>query len=342
MDEDQVDVVADATGSASTVGTNNDARLALLASINDGLDAQRGEDYVDIVDIDSGATAPFNGATKTPEQVEADAAADDAAAQTARAAAEAGDQEEGPETQLITRVVNGKQVTKTLEQWLATATKVEAADAYLAQAKQSARTEQPAPPSPEDVARLRDEEDLRIARAIQMGTEEEALAGIRALRQQTPSTDEITDRVAAKVNSQLLRDKALEKFKSDFADVWEDPLLRSLAVARDNELRDPAHPEHIFDYSERYAAVGKELRGWVEAQAQKMGFQPTAAAPQTSTKPPVDRLARKQAIPQVPRTASTRPAAPEPDDPELTHSQVIEQMRDARGGPAWMRGMNVK
>jgi hypothetical protein len=199
MDDDQVEVTADATGSASTVGTNNDARLALLASINDGLDAQRGKDYVDIVDIDAGATAPFNGATKTPEQVEADAAADDAAAQTARAAAEAGDQEEGPETQLITRVVNGKQVTKTLEQWLATATKVEAADAYLAQAKQSARTEQPAPPSPEDVARLRDEEDLRIARAIQMGTEEEALAGIRALRQQTPSTDEIPEKVAAKV-----------------------------------------------------------------------------------------------------------------------------------------------
>lgn len=361
---DEVQTTTDVNGSVTTVGTNNASRLAMLERINDGIDGVRGGEFRDIVNADTGETADFIGgdpeaAERAAEQADLEAAQARADAELAAAAAgEEVEAEEAPqkpaarqapemdENALVTRVVNGRQVTKTLGQWLATAAKVESADEYLATAKTQVvprEEEQPEQPSAEDVARQRDEEDLRIVQALQMGTPDEALAALRALRaSQAPSSDglkqQLVQQAATAAVERINQKKALEKFATDYPEIWNDPFLKGIAEERDRQLMDPSNPDHVSDYQDRYDKVGGWIRGWVGQVASQAGFTPgdTPAQPQAASSG--KRLERKASLPQAPRAASAKPAGPAPDEPEESEQDVIRKMAMARGGPQWMMG----
>src|ERR1035437_8081484 len=165
------------------LGTGNDARLALLNAINDQNDLERADEFQNV--NDDGSTEAF--VVKAPDGTTAplvDETKPDAEAQAVIDALAAESGAEAPtlsEPQLITRKVNGKDVTRSLDDWLAVASKVEAADQFLAEASRL-RNEQAQVPTKADPEPSVDD-DLALARAIQMGSEEEAVAALRTLRQ---------------------------------------------------------------------------------------------------------------------------------------------------------------
>jgi len=74
-------------------------------------------------------------------------------------------------------VINGKSVTKTLDEWLEAASKVEEADGYLLQA-QNHLTQTRTKVTKEQIEaeqRQSDEDDVALVKAIQTGTQEEAV-----------------------------------------------------------------------------------------------------------------------------------------------------------------------
>lgn len=84
---------------------------------------------------DTTAATPFDGDMTRPENMYGTAAAEQLEPEpTAEGDAILGDvqpQEAEPQPQMITRVVRGKNITKSLDDWLQLATKVDAADSYL-------------------------------------------------------------------------------------------------------------------------------------------------------------------------------------------------------------------
>jgi hypothetical protein len=300
------------------VGTGNDARLAMLARINDQVDVERSEHLRDIDDPDTGTTSEF-----VPPEIEA--AAPEQVSEEQVVAEEAPAQ---PQEELYEIKVNGKTMQLTRDELIARAQKVEAADQYLQQAKQQVEAPAAPQPSPEDVARARQEEDLRLARAIQMGTEDEALAAIRSLRQSGPSVDDLT-RV---VDARLAQQEAYRQFQTTFKDIITNPTLDQMARARDQELLSQGDKR---PYAERYQAIGEEIRKWVGELAASQGFkQPEPEAQSPTREAKVDA---KRNMGQVPRPASGKPAAPE-EERELTASEVIASIAASRGGPQWMMG----
>ena len=304
-------------GSTESVGTNNDARVALLNQINDSNDEGRADELANVNDDDS--TEPFQ-ANKRAEEDEDDV----------ESVAEAAAEPEQPTKYKIK--VNGRELELTHDELIARAQKVESADQYLADAKRQQRVAE-APvvqqPSQEELQRRADEEDRALVRAIQMGTEEEATAALRKLRTQAsvarPSIG--LDDVSRTIDERLAFNEAISHFRSEFSDIVTDPYLNKLALDRDSELlRDgDARP-----YAERYADIGTQLRAW------KDSLVPTRAKEVVSGQ---DKQDRKAAAPKAPVAASAKTAPPRQEtEDDDTPADVIRGMAKSRGGPQWMRG----
>ena len=253
------------------VGTGNDARLAMLQRINDEND-QRDANNGDLVDLDeNGKPVPFvvrqpdgaeeklDGKDIQHEQI-IDHDADNAAeTERLRLEAEALAKQQQAQPQMVKLKVNGVEVEVTLEEALARAQKVTSADQYLAEAARTRNelaTQKQAAPTEEQVA----EDDLALARAIQMGSEEEAVAAIRKMKAPTLSQDVL----ARTVDERLTFNEAISKFRRDFKDIFEDPFLNKMAMEKDAELIKNGDPR---SYGERYAAIGNEIRTWVASKA---------------------------------------------------------------------------
>jgi hypothetical protein len=234
--------------------------------------------------------------------------------------------------------VNGKEIELTQEELIARAQKVESADVYLADAARAKKASE-APPPPEgptaeEIQLQQDEEDARIVRAIQMGTEEEAKIAVRLLTSRVAARPSVSpDDMSRAIDERLAFNEAITDFRKNFPDIASEPLLNSLAQQRDANL---VASGDTRPYKERYESIGKELRAWKE------GLVPAPKAQEDPKVPDVsfaDKDTKKAAAPKTPAIATKKVAKVEEEDEdgEEDTATVIANIRKARGGPQWMR-----
>ena len=324
----------------NVIGTTNDARIALLNRINDANDEARADELLAV--NDDGTTEKFvvQDAEGNQTQLTDDAATDPAAdAEIARLAAESGEQpaeqttepaaQENEDGRLITRKINGKDVTKTFREWMNTASKVEAADVYLREA--SALRNQATRPAPTQAAQSVTPvvDYLAIARAIQMGSEEEAVAALQTIAAPVrPSVT--TDDVRAAVTEQLTFKEAISTFNSEFSDLVADPVLHQMVLDTDQRLIAQGDRRPYLD---RYRDIGEQVRGVAKSIAAKF-----APAPKAPAAPVVDKLARKAAANPVPKAASQKTVSSVEEEADESTASIIAGIAKSRGGPQWMNG----
>jgi len=239
--------------------------------------------------------------------------------------------EPAPVVQKFKIRVNGKELELTQDELIERAQKVEAADTYLAEAarlkKQAIQESSPPPPSKEDTVKDDLEERRKLARAIQMGTEEEAIEAIAKLQSRGPSVT--ADDMARTVDERLNFKEAASRFENEYGDVMNDPVLRKMVLDKDLEALKAGDKR---DYYSRYKAIGDEVRVW------KDNLVKAATPAATPPNPTQAKLDRKATVAAVPKVASAKTAAPvAEDETEETPSAVIANMAKVRGGPQWMR-----
>ena len=337
--EDGGDLGGDDSSSGSgAIGTGNDARIALLNAIGDSADGLRAEDLADI--NDDGSTSEFQ--VQRP-----DGEIEDLAEPPPKDTLKPDPVEpEGIDTaQMITRKVNGKMVSKSLEEWLVDAQKVNAADEYLQDAArirkelkiepeaQPQKSEQPQV-TPDQLAAQRREELRQRVRAIQMGTEDEAIAAMEALQNMNRTPTLSVEDVGRVADERLKFNTAINEFNKEYSDLVSNPQLHQMVLKADAELiaKGDKRP-----YGERYKEVGDAVRAWRDDLIQSVAPAAKADVPDNVTT--LDqRRAAKAAAPQVPKSASkvATPKAEDNDDEDA--SSVIAAMAKARGGPQWMQG----
>lgn len=308
------------TDQQAGVGTGNDERIARLNAIADQTDSERAEEFANI--NDDGSTEPYVVKAESEDTV-----AEQTDDPTPVAESEAPAQQEERKYRIK---VNGKELELTEAQLIERAQKIEAADEYLRQAAEARkRLEQIAKPEVDEteLRRRQDEEDRALVRAIQVGTEEEAAAALRKLREQTSARPSLSrDDVSRTIDERLAFNQAIEKFSSEYSDVWSDPILKKLALDRDAQLLKDGDQRPYWD---RYSSIGEEIRTWKQSLA-------PAPKQETTTE---EKVARKASAPKVPAPASAKakPAKVEEDDVDDSPASVIAQMAQRRGGPQWMR-----
>ena len=306
------------TDSEETVGTGNDDRIARLNAIADQTDSERADEFANV--NDDGTTEPFTVEAQQTEEAQEEEEEQTEAAPT--------DAEATPKKYRLK--VNGRELELTEEELIARAQKIEAADEYLRQAAEAKRRlEQPPAADPKVIQRHQDDEDLALVRAIQVGTEQEAVAALRKLREQSSSARPSLSRddVSRTIDERLAFNTAIDRFSTEFNDVWTDPILKKLAFDRDAQLLKEGDTRSYWD---RYEQIGGEIRSWRQSLA--------PAAKQDASM--ADRQERKAAAPKVPTaTASvkSKPVRAEEDDTDDSPSSVIAAMAQRRGGPQWMR-----
>jgi hypothetical protein len=296
--QDEHEEGSDLPGNEEATGSRNDERVALLNQIGD---QKEGEEFEEFDDQDN-LIVPQSAVT---------------------------DEEEIAPPAKVKIKVNGQEMELTQEELIARAQKVESADAYLAEAARLRREamEQPkteASPSVEDAEAKILEERKALARAIQMGTEEEAVEAIARLQATSRAPSFTKDELTRTVDERLSFNEAVSKFRSDYKDIVEDPVLAKMASDRDQELLASGDRRN---YLERYSEIGEGIREWVKSIRGTEGEH-------SETK-----QERKASVKGVPSAASVRSKpAPSEDDVEETPSEIIAKMAKARGGPQWARG----
>jgi len=207
--------------------------------------------------------------------------------------------------------VNGREQELTTEEMIARVQKIEAADDYLKQAAQlykSAKEPAPEPKAPASV----EEDDAALARALQTGTEQDAIAAIQKLRAR-PSAS--ADDVLRIVNTQLAITEANRKFESDYPDIAKDPYLRALVQT---ELQQRFQRQDPRSYQENLLEIGENLKQW------KASLAPVSAQVQA-------KEARKATVTVIP-TAAARAAGKTEEKPESAADTISEmaKQRQAR------------
>jgi len=285
---------------SDVVATENDSMLARRNEIADNLDNLRGSDLQDTDGVsvmprpaqeeDEGATEP--GEEEPTERVEA------AKAEPAKHKIK----------------VNGREMELTWDEILERAQKVESADQYLQLASESVRNAgKLASPPKEDEPEKVEEDDLALARALQMGSEEDAAKAIRRLRAK-PS--EVTPDVLPRLVDERLKFlKAVESFQAEYKDYLEIPSLNKRAQEIDAQL---AEREPSLPYDQRLKRVGEAVRKEALSVVQKF------ASPKT------DKAARKASVAPVP-SAAGRQAPMGDDEGEESTEKTIAEMAKSRG-----------
>ena len=286
------------------VGSRNDERLKMFEAIADKADKERAEDFVDIED---------EPVRKSPYKLALDEEGDVVGEK----------KEEKPGT--LEKVddkkyrlkVNGREKEVTEQELIALAQKVEAADEYLRQAKEAAErfdrmqinppASAVAEPSKPDV---QEPDDVALARALQMGTEEEAAQVIKRLRTSI-QPDEVIQKAAAEALNRMTFQSAFDNFKKEYKEIADDPNLMTLAIAKDQQLIQSGDRR---PYAERFKSIGEDLRKW-------RGITPSFA----------EKEERKSATVTPIRTASARAVQPPDDEQEESPSEIIAKMARARG-----------
>ena len=310
-------------------GSGNEARLAMLSRISDSTDQARGDELRDV--NDDGSTSDFSmeissedeeaRAAREAEETEAARVAAEEEAAVAAKAAEGSTAEPAPK---LTRMINGREVEIT-DEMLARALQVDHQnDTAVREAAAQAAREAATQAEQEENDRL-----ARIVRAIQLGTEEEALEAVKQLKQSTAPVQNLD----ALIEHKLTVKEATAKFAQDFSDIVSDPVLMDMAIRADLALDANGDRRSL---SERYTAIGNDIRKWVSSKApqQQQSAEPAAGAPATS----VAKQERKAAAPAFPKAAGGKHAPTAEEEKEESASDIIADIAKKRGGPQWMNG----
>lgn len=312
----------------NVVGNRNDARLALLNKINDNNDGSRGDELKDV--NDDGSTSDFLIQTAEGEtQALVDETVENPKDE------DIGEGFVKTEPSKFKIKVNGKEQELTQEELITRAQKVEAADQYLAEAARirNEALSSNSRPSEQDVENQQqnvEEDDIALARAIQMGNEEEAVAAIRKLRAAGPSQDDL----AKTVDERLTFRDAINEFRREYKDIVSNPYLNKLAIDRDIELIKAGDNR---SYAERFKAIGDELREFVKHAASNAGYVDKAEDKPESIQQ--SKQDKKESVKNsMPKIAGSKLVTQKDDEKEETTSDIIESMAKSRGGPQWMQG----
>ena len=368
------------TDDDETIGTGNDARIAALNRIGLGLDRSRADEFADVNDDET--TSQFvvdelsdeeQGRREAALQAGDDDTVKKELERAEREANQTGEDDDEPkpvktgdEVQPVKHKlkVNGKDLELTTEELIARAQKVESADQYLVDAAKSRKeaedlltqhqTERTnSGPTAEETATAEAaelEERRALARAIQMGNEDEAVAAIEQLQRKAAQPTVDAASIARSVDERMSFNKAVEQFRSEYADIVDDPTLLNLALQRDLEMVNKGDKRPYYD---RFKEVGDGLRSWLGGMKGKTATgevtKETTDATEKTGKDKVDtsqqRTQRKQEVAARSSTASATgvraratTTAEEDNRPE-NPQEVIAAMARQRGGPQWMRGM---
>lgn len=258
-------------------------------------------------------------AREAQEQADADAASAEEARVAAEQAARTG------EEQMVTLIVDGKEVQKPLSEVLDAGRrflqKDMTADERLVEAtrilKEAQKVQggehQPAEKRPSES--VQEDDDAELARAIQLGSDEEARAAISKLRRSGRADDtSITSMIDARIEFR----EAASWVQSEYKDLLTDPLLGGVFMQKEAEARAAGDKR---PYRDLYKEIGDGLRKWRDGLAPKVN--------QTQDKE--DRKANN--VTTLPTAASAKAPVnrdegePEGDDAEDTQAFIAEQRR---------------
>jgi hypothetical protein len=204
--------------------------------------------------------------------------------------------------------VNGQDREFTEAELIERASKTEAADQKFQEAAKLKREAEELRQVSKDPAKPEiEEDDLALARALQMGSEEEAAKVIKKMRERPTLTE---GDVVRKIDERLTFQSSVERFKTEYPELFADPYLSKLVALRDEEMVKQGDARPYYD---RYKSIGEEMRAW----ASKM-------------KPASQKEERKASITTL-KVASGRKAEPEGEDEEQSASDIVNSMAKARG-----------
>lgn len=265
------------------VGTGNDARLDRFEQIADNADAVRAEDFDDL----EAAVLADADTQDDPESFE----------------------EQAEEPRILTLKINGREVHMTEAEVIARAQKVEAADEYLKSAAAVNRTAQQLALSQQrDEPQQAETDQLALARAIQMGTEEEAAAAIQKLLRPSVTPDDVGRHIEAKL---AFRDKQAEVEKAH-ASILTHDVLGTVFRQRLTALAS-ASPD--LSLEDGYGQVAEGIR--------------RDFAPMLETRKPETKAERKAQMSTVPSAAGRQQSTSE-DDYDDSPEAVIAELAASR------------
>lgn len=268
---------ADENNAVPGVGSGNEDAIARRNAIADAADDARKDDFAEVGDDVPREPSPD---TEVPDDVQV--------------------------TVYPKIKVNGQDVDITPE-LIEKTQKIASGDAYLQAASQSVKTAAELALSSDGQESV--ETDYRaLAKALQMGTEEEAEQALRELSKTKPSK---TPDVSQLVRSELTLRDAKAKFDEDYKDVLTDPYLAKLVSEKDKEYYE-ADPS--LQYDKRWRKAAEEVRTWAK------GFKGVSS---------LDKAARKALVAPVP-TAAGRQTQVEEEEGEDSPESVIAMMAKAR------------
>jgi hypothetical protein len=269
------------------VGSANERKLSRMEELANEADALRDDDLHDVAE--DGAIEPVTEEVEETEVPVVEVVVTE------------------PEVRKKKLKINGIEREFTDEQIEALAAKTASADEYLANAKRLFEETQARAQPSKDVDTS--EDDLQLARALQMGDEQEAARVIRQLRAK-PSFDQ--DAIAAGVTDKIRFQEASDWFKEEYKDIMADKDLLNIAINRDAEM---AQSGDSRSYRERYKEIGDSLRA---------KFLKPVNDLQTKQE-------RKASTVRVLPTASARSGTEAVEEPDDSPRAVVAQMAAARG-----------
>ena len=204
--------------------------------------------------------------------------------------------------------VNGQDREYTEAELIEKAQKGEAAEERFQEAARLKREaeELRQAPKPDPAKPEVEDDDLALARALQMGSEEEAAKVIKRLKNPILTEADVT----RKIDERLTFTTSVERFKTEYPELFSDTYLSRLVASRDEELVKAGDKRSYYD---RYKAIGDEIREWAG-----------------KVKPKDTKQERKASITVLP-TANVRATGDKEEDEEQSTSDVIASMAKVRG-----------
>jgi hypothetical protein len=152
-----------------------------------------------------------------------------------------------------------------------------------------------------------------LARALQMGTEDEAEQAVKKLIAKPSKEPDVLQLVEQRLS---LREARAEKakFEDEYKDLFSDPYLAKLVEQRDTEL---SQTDQQTPYTKRWRQAAEDVKTWALKMKGSTSLQ--------------DKAARKASVTPIP-SATGRRSEERVEDVEEDPSQTIAEMAKARQG----------
>ena len=182
--------------------------------------------------------------------------------------------------------------------------------------RQATQTQEPAKLPDQgatSVEKLTDDHFIQAVKAIQYGSEADAMAALKNIVTQAASSGKSEQLTLAEVNEMLEFREATRWANDEYKEILGDPKLKTLFSSEEKRLRAAGD---MRPYREVYTDIGNGLREWLKEKA-------PAAAPATQT-----RHERKASVVTIPSASARQPAPTQ--QKELTPSEIVDRMRKER------------